>query len=280
LQDALDYLERKQNPMSTSALRLRSRDGVRAALDALSNGHPITRVDGGREPVWLIAPDKEHAAAFYRNSVIHAFLETSIVELALAHARHADGDRMEAFWAQAMRLRDLLKFDFYFADSATFRKDIAEEMAWHDDWEAHVAAGGDEIDAMVFAKRPLMSDAMLRVFFEAYEIVADVLRDAPADVGQKELTELALGVGRQYVAQTRVRSSESVSTLLFATARQVVVDQDLIAPGEDLAERRKAFRRELRNILRDVEYVERIARRQFVAREIEARQGRLDSQVP
>jgi glycerol-3-phosphate O-acyltransferase len=279
LQDSLDYLDRKHTPVSTSALRLRTRDGVRAAVDTLSHGHPITRVDSGREPVWLIAPDKEHAAAFYRNSVIHAFLETSIVELALAHARHAEGDRMEAFWAQAMRLRDLLKFDFYFADSAAFRDNIAEEMAWHDDWEAHVAAGGEEIDAMLFAKRPLMSDAMLRVFFEAYEIVADVLRDAPADIGQKELTELALGVGRQYVAQTRVRSSESVSTLLFATARQVVADQDLIAAAADLADRRNTFRQELRAIVRDFGYVEQIARNQFVAREFQARQERTARQA-
>lgn len=277
LQDSLDYLERKQNPMSTSALRLRSHDGVRAAVDALSNGHPITRVDGGREPVWHIAPEHQHAAAFYRNSVIHAFLETSIVELALAHARHAEGDRMAAFWAQATRLRDLLKFDFYFADSATFRDHIAEEMAWHDNWQAHVAAGGEEIDALLFAKRPLMADAMLRVFFEAYEIVADVLRDAPADIGHQELTDLALGVGRQYVAQTRVRSSESVSTLLFATARQVVEDQDLIGPAPDLAERRAAFLRELRDILRDSNYVGRIARDQFVARELKAHQDRLGS---
>jgi glycerol-3-phosphate O-acyltransferase len=272
LQDSLDYLERKQTPVSTSALRLRSRDGVRAAVDALSNRHPITRVDSGREPVWYIAPDDEHAAAFYRNSVIHAFLETSIVELALAHARDADGDRMEAFWSQAMRLRDLLKFDFYFADSTAFRANIAEEVAWHDDWEAHVAAGGDEIDAMLFAKRPLMCEAMLRVFFEAYEIVADVLRDAPAGIGDKELTDLALGVGRQYVAQTRIRSNESVSTLLFATARQVVADQGLIGPGPDLAERRVAFRRELRDIVRDCGYVGQIARQQFVAREVAARQ--------
>lgn len=279
LQDSLDYLERKHNPMSTSALRLRTHDGVRAAVDALSNGHPITRVDGGREPVWRIAPDEQHAAAFYRNSVIHAFLETSIVELALAHARHADGDRMAAFWVQAMRLRDLLKFDFYFADSATFRDNIAEEMAWHNNWEGHVTAGGDEIDALLFAKRPLMADAMLRVFFEAYEIVADVLRDAPADIGPKELTDLALGVGRQYVAQTRIRSSESVSTLLFATARQVVEDQDLIAPAPDLAERRRAFLHELRDILRDLDYVGRIARDQFVAREAKARQDLLDSQT-
>jgi glycerol-3-phosphate O-acyltransferase len=187
---------------------------------------------------------------------------------------------MEAFWAQAMRLRDLLKFDFYFADSAAFRNNIAEEMAWHDDWEAHVAAGGEEIDAMLFAKRPLMAEAMLRVFFEAYEIVADVLCDAPADVGQKELTKRALGVGRQYVAQTRVRSSESVSTLLFATAYQVVADQDLIAPGADLADRRIAFRRELRDIIRDSDYVGRIARNQFVAREVKAHQGGLDSRTP
>ncbi len=275
LQDSLDYLERKQTPMSTSALRLRSRDGVRAAVDALSNEHPITRIDGGREPVWRIASDEQHAAAFYRNSLIHAFLETSIVELALAHARYVEGDRMQAFWDQAMRLRDLLKFDFYFADSAAFRDNIAEEMAWHDDWEAHVATGGDEIGALLFAKRPLMADAMLRVFFEAYEIVADVLRDAPADITQKELTESALGVGRQYVAQTRIRSSESVSTLLFATAYQVVVDQDLFAPAPDLAERRNAFRGELRDILRDSGYVGRIARNQFVARETKARQERL-----
>lgn len=272
LQDSLDYLDRKQTPVSTSALRLRTSEGVRSAVDALSNAHPVTRIDGGREPVWRIAPEDEHAAAFYRNSVIHAFLETSIVELALAHARNADGDRLQAFWGQAMRVRDLLKFDFYFADSAAFRANIAEEMAWQDDWEAHIATGGEEIDAMLYAKRPLMAGSMLRVFFEAYEIVADVLRSAPAEIGEKDLTQVALGVGRQYVAQGRVRSSESVSALLFATARQIAADQQLLEPADDLMERRVAFRRELRAILHDIDHVDTIARAQFVAREVERRQ--------
>lgn len=275
LQDSLDYLERKQIPVSASALRLRSRAGVRAAVDALSNRHPITRIDGGREPVWRIAPDEQHAAAFYRNSVIHAFLETSIVELALAHARHTDGDRRKAFWSQVMRLRNMLKFDFYFADSATFRNNIAAEMAWHPEWEAHVAAGGEEIAAMLFVKRPLISAAMLRVFFEAYEIVADVLCDAPANIDSKELTEIALGVGRQYVAQGRVRINESVSALLFATAHQVVADQDLINATSDLTQRRLAFSRELRDILRDIDYVEAIAGTQFLTRERAARRQQL-----
>ncbi len=271
LQDSLDYLERKRSPMSASALRLRSPEGVRAAVDALSNRHPVTRVDGGREPVWRIASEDEHTASFYRNSLIHAFLETSIVELALAHSGHADGDRLAAFWAQVMRLRDLLKFDFYFADSSAFKANIAEEMAWHGNWESHVAAGGDDTDKILCAKRPLMSGAMLRVFFESYEIVADVLRDAPADIDEKELTRLALGLGRQYVAQGRVRSSEPVSTLLFATARQVVADQHLLRSAADLAKRRVAFRNELRGVLRDFDHVEQIARSRFIAREIRRR---------
>jgi glycerol-3-phosphate O-acyltransferase len=277
LQDSLDYLERKETPMSNSALRLRTPEGVRAALDALSNGHPVTRVDSGREPVWRIAPEHEHEAAFYRNSIIHVFLETAIVELALAYASHAETDRLEAFWAQVMRLRHLLKFDFYFADSAAFREHVAEEMAWHDDWEAHVAAGGHDIDMLLRAKRPLIATAVLRPYFEAYEILADVLRDVPAEIGEKELTKLALGVGRQYIAQDRVRSNESVSALLFATGRQVAADQRLLEPAPDLSERRQDFVAELRGILRDMDKVERISRGQFIEREAERRRARHES---
>jgi glycerol-3-phosphate O-acyltransferase len=257
--------------MTNSALRLRTADGVRAALDALSNGHPVTCVDGGREPVWRIAPENEHEGAFYRNTTIDAFLETSIVELSLAYAGRAESDRLEAFWSQAMRLRDLLKFDFYFADSAAFREHVSEEMSWHEDWERQVADGGADIDTLLRAKKPLIAGAMLRPFFEAYEIVADVLRDAPAEIGEKELTKKALGVGRQYVAQNRVRSNEAVSALLFATARQVIGDQHLLEPAADLSERRTAFRDELRGILGDMDKVEQLAREQFYEREMKRR---------
>ncbi|ORX07229.1 glycerol-3-phosphate 1-O-acyltransferase [Mycolicibacillus trivialis] len=274
LQDSLDYLERKQAPMTNSALRLRSPEGVRAAVDTLASGHPITRVDDGWEPVWRIAPEHEHVAAFYRNSVIHAFLETSITELALSHARDADGDRLEVFWDQAMRVRDLLKFEFYFPDSTAFREHIDEEMSWQDAaWTDRVRAGGADIDELLHRKRPLMANAMLRVFFEAYEVVADVLRSAPARVDTDELTRLALGVGRQYIAQGRIRSAEPVSALLFATACQVAADQNLLpedTTGVDTAEltrRRVAFHRELRDVLRDIDRIERISRDQFVERE-------------
>ena len=283
LQDSLDYLERKNTPMTNSALRLRTAEGVRSAVDALSGGHPVTRVDSGREPVWQIAPEDELEAAFYRNSLIHAMQETSIVELALAHAARAAEDPLQAFWDQAMRVRDLLKFEFYFADSAAFRDNIAEEMSWFDriddgpptgTWEDTVRAGGEEIYRLLRVKRPLLAGSMLRPFFEAYGIVSNVLRDAPAEIDEATLTKRALGVGRQFVAQGRVSSNESVSALLFATARQVAADQDLLTSGPALQARRNAFRDELRAIVDDLDTVDAIAREQFAVREAERRAQR------
>jgi glycerol-3-phosphate O-acyltransferase len=231
-------------------------------------------VEGGREPVWRIAPENEHEAAFYRNTLIDAFLETSLVELALVHAGRAESDQVDAFWTQVMRLRDLLKFDFYFAGSAEFREHVAEELSWTDDWQARVVGGEEQVNELLRVKSPLLAGAMLRPFFEAYWIVAEALRDAPAQLDEKELTNRALGLGNQYVAQNRVRNNESVSALLFATARQVAADQHLLEPAPDLAERRLAFRNELRAILRDMDQVERISLEQFFARERARRAAR------
>ena len=92
-----------------------------------------------------------------------------------------------------------------------------------------------------------------------------------AEVDEKELTARALGVGRQYAAQHRVRNAESVSALLFATARQVVADQGLLEPAPDLAERRQAFMDELRTILADIDRMGLVSTRQFRERETSAR---------
>ncbi len=99
-----------------------------------------------------------------------------------------------------------------------------------------------------------------------------MLRDAPAEIGEKDLTARALGVGKQYAAQGRVRSNEAVSALLFATARQVAADQGLLQAAPDLGERREAFLKELRGILRDMDLVELASLRQFTERE-ELRRG-------
>ena len=65
-----------------------------------------------------------------------------------------------------------------------------------------------------------------------------------------------------------MHSNESVSALLFATARQVAADQKLLEPAADLKERRAAFLDELRAILRDMDRIHELSREQFFAREV------------
>lgn len=139
--------------------------------------------------------------------------------------------------------------------------------------ESRTRCGPDAVDAVLRLKRPLMANAMLRPFFEAYEIVADVLCQAPAEISDKDLTKEALGVGGQYAAQGVVSSTESVSALLFATARQLAADQKLLGASPSLAERRRDFLAELHGIIADMDRVHEIAREQFYAREAVQRGG-------
>ncbi|MBY0313284.1 MAG: hypothetical protein K2W85_14540, partial [Phycisphaerales bacterium] len=208
---------------------------------------------------------REHEAAFYRNSLIHAFLETAIVDLGLMHARRATTRRMKAFWEQVIRMRDLLKFDFYFADSAAFRDHVAQELAWRGAGDGHVAAEGTDIDLLLAGDRPMIAPILLRCFFEAYRIVADVLTDAPETLSDKELTKRAMGVGRQYLEQGRIRSNDSVSALLFSTARKVAADQQLLEPAPDLAELRQAFLAETEAIVADINHLEHSFRGRLLA---------------
>jgi glycerol-3-phosphate O-acyltransferase len=175
-----------------------------------------------------------------------------------------------AFWDEIARLRDLLKFEFYFQERDEHRRQVAAEMARHDpSWESRLRSGPAAADELLAGMRPLVSHVVVRPFVEAYRLVADVLAsDALADAladDDAAVIERALGLGHQYVAQHRLRSSESVSVLLFQTALQLARNRGLFEPGEDLAKRRVAFLNELRTLLRRLDRIEDIAIRRYIA---------------
>ena len=65
---------------------------------------------------------------------------------------------MEAFWDEIARLRDLLKFDFYFKERDEHRRQVAAEMARHDpSWEARLRSGPVAADELLAGMRPLVS---------------------------------------------------------------------------------------------------------------------------
>jgi glycerol-3-phosphate O-acyltransferase len=281
LADALDYLQSRSVPTTASLRALAAAEPVRATLDALVAGGLVTYVRDGREPVWLIGPDQQLAATFYRNSLVHFLLDTALCELAVLRARDADTDPVGAFWAEIARLRDLLKFEFYFKDRDEHRRQVHAEMDRHQPgspgWEERLRAGSMEADALLAQMRPLVSHVLVRPFVEAYRIVADVLAGPDVPTGsdgsadRDEVTRRALGLGRQYVAQRRLRSSESVSVLLFQTALQLAGNRGLLGPGEDLAAQRAGFQAELRDLLRRLDEIENLAIRRYIRDAVSAR---------
>ena len=265
LADALDYLESRSVPRTASARALSGSGAVRATLDALVAGSVVSFVAEGRDPVWLIGPEQQLAATFYRNSLIHFLLDTALCELAVLRARDAGEDPVGAFWDEIARLRDLLKFEFYFKERDEHRRQVAAEMARHDPtWESRLRSGPAAADELLAGMRPLVSHVVVRPFVEAYRLVADVLVHDNTVTADSNVVREALGLGRQYVAQHRLRSAESVSALLFQTALQLARNRGLLEPGDDLAARRAAFLAELRDLVRRLDRIEDLAIRRYI----------------
>jgi glycerol-3-phosphate O-acyltransferase len=257
----VDYVRRRNLP-TTAALDLDTPDGVRRALDALAENGVVSCFDEGPEAVYLIGPDQHLTAAYYRNTIIHFFVNGAIAELALLHA--AEGaDPTAAFWQAALRLRDLLKFEFFFAEREGFRSEMRQEMALHDpQWEQRLTRGAADIQALLRRIRPFSAHRVLRPFLEAYAVVGDALTQQPPDTAVDEAAFLSkcLAWGKQYRLQRRIRSTESVSKVLFETALRLARNRNLLQHGSpDLTVRRQAFAAEIRDAIRRVDAISALA---------------------
>ncbi|MDG2336031.1 MAG: glycerol-3-phosphate 1-O-acyltransferase [Myxococcota bacterium] len=267
LANLVDYVENR-GLATTEPLNLRTAEGVEETLQALNRSGLLTRFKGGPETVYRIADDQHLVAAYYRNAVIHYFVDGAIAELALVRAAElVEGDRTQVFWDEAMLLRDLLKFEFFFEEKDAFREDVRREMALHEirgeRWEDELEKGPEAILAFLQEVRPLSAHRILRPFLEAYRVVADALclSDPQAAIEEPEFLERCLSLGTQYALQQHVKRRESISKVLFATALKLAANRGLLEPGtEDLAGRREAFAEEIRGAIRGVDAIEVLVR--------------------
>jgi glycerol-3-phosphate O-acyltransferase len=89
----------------------------------------LTCYDGGPDTVWGVGDNQHLVAAVYRNSAVHVLLMRAIAELSLlAIIRTPNGDNRTG-WRAALALRELLKFDFFFAGRAEFAEELWDEIA-------------------------------------------------------------------------------------------------------------------------------------------------------
>ena len=286
LDPLLDYVAVRKLPQA-GTVDLAAPGGLRPALDALVSTKVVTRFTGGVEPVYAIGANQHLVAAYSRNRIIHFFVTRAITELVLLHlvrrpvGHPGEGDLGARAWAEAMRLRDLLKYEFFFAAKPEFAEELRAELAILDpDWERKAAAIGgsrrpDQGDtpcppgptaiATGLAELPLLlGHRVLGSFLEAYMVVADRLAALPpGPVDERSFLEECIGVGRQYRLQQRIHSAESISKELFRSALALAAGRGLLAENpsdpDDVAHHREAFAAELSEVVDRVDSLRRLA---------------------
>jgi glycerol-3-phosphate O-acyltransferase len=261
LKNLLNYVRGRDLP-TTGDFDLDDRDGVRRTLDQLVENGVVTCYAGGFEPVYAIGANQHLTAAYYRNTIAHFFVNSAIAELALLRAAEDDVlDFRSEFWAEALRLRDLLKFEFFFAERERFRPQLTDELQFHaPGWEETIERGPAAIQSVLRRIRPFTAQRVLLPFFEAYRVVADGLaRETAAAIDERAFLTRCMSLAEQYRLQRRIRSGESVSGVLFEAALRLAKNRGLLTDSPDLAARRTALAAEIRAVLRRIEAIDALA---------------------
>jgi len=267
LANLVHYVRERKLPATIDLQPLETDEGVRSALESLLETGVVSCYSEGPEAVYAIGPEQQLSAAYYRNTIIHFFVNSAIAELALLRAAERPvEDPAAELWEEAMRLRDLLKFEFFFADKQTFHREVAEELSFQDhSWEEKLAHGPEVIQKLVQEHRPFTAHRVLRPFLESYQMVSDSLarRDPALAFDREPFLADCLHLGKQLLLQRHVHSAASVSKVLFETALRLADNRDLLEPGPDgpgdLAARRTAFAEEIRDALRRVYAIDALA---------------------
>jgi glycerol-3-phosphate O-acyltransferase len=233
----VDYIERRGIP-TTGDVRTGEIDPFREALEALIAEGVVREYPGGAESVYAINPEKHQEIAFYRNASIHFLLNRAIVELALLQAAETDAiDPEDAVWQEALRLRDLLKFEFFFARKRVYAEQLRDEVRLMDpEWESRSRSAG-QVEELLMEQPLLLAPRVLRPFVEAYRVVAEELaaRDPAAPIEQDELIAECVAVGQQQLARGRIVAPESISAELFGGALRLARNRGVDDRGSRLA---------------------------------------------
>jgi glycerol-3-phosphate O-acyltransferase len=243
LKPFMSFVDERNLPI-TDDLPFTSLAGVEAALDALVGSGVVKRTEGLTESVYSIGEGKHLSAAYYRNTIIHFFVNAGITELALGICSLRGNPLIrESVVARALEIRDLLKFEFFFSSTEDFVRDVESEIDRYTDTSPDTEnIPGFDMDSF-HPKSPIV----LAPFFEAYFVVASTLMAEDGNtVTESMLAERALQMGNQLASHGDISNKEAVSSALFTTSTKLALSRGLL---DGTKQERLDFYAELQEIL-------------------------------
>jgi glycerol-3-phosphate O-acyltransferase len=259
--DALRIWAKHRGVKFTSDFEEHNREHMLEIINYMIDSELIRRYDEGPETVYAVAPDQHAIASYYRNTIVHHFVTKAITELALMQAANVSENGLEAFWNEADRLRDMFKFEFFYAPTEQFRADVKTELAFFDQkWEKKLAKRSST-SQLLKSFIPITAHASLKPYIEAYRIVADVFALLPETetLDEKTMLNACFKYGRQAYMQRRITSKASLGQILFKNGYKLLDSYGVVTPGEGVAEKRKRISQDLRKLAHRLEQIRVLA---------------------
>ncbi len=207
--------------------------GIDKLLQLMIEENILTRFDGGPATVYGVAAGRAAVASYYRNTIVHYFVNKAIIELALIAISDHDAndfDSTELFWREVNELRDLFKFEFFYPPTDKFHEEIIEELnRTTPTWQEELHRGAKGARKLLLSTSPQVAHMVLQIFVESYSLGADILSDlTPHEaLDETDFIERCMNYGRQAYLQRRIASEASMGKLLFKNAWTVFTARGL-----------------------------------------------------
>jgi glycerol-3-phosphate O-acyltransferase len=252
---ALARLVRVLELPTTGDVSYASMESLQRVLGQLVHTGVLVRHDGGHEPLYAIAADATVAAAYYRNAALHFLVIGAIAELALALiGQDNHPNAIGLLHAEALRIRDVLKFEFFFHEKTRFIEELEHNLdrrAPH--WREALATDGAVFE-LLRGMHPLLAPGALRPFLESYLVVAEAIALQPQENDHKSLLRYCMRLASQRALQHRITSEESAAKAYLENGLLLAQARGLLKPGcDDVA--RQEFLAEMRSLVRRTGFI-------------------------
>jgi glycerol-3-phosphate O-acyltransferase len=247
------YMTQRQSTSMFTAPNRPIVSDVDASLAALID-HGIVQKDPDGD-LCSIVPQRYLVALYYSNMAVHHFVIAAFAELGLLNVTHDEthsGD--EAFQAEVFRLRNLFKFEFFFARKDHFHEQFIDEFVFLGEPMERFGQQDRAAAQALLRRQPLLvAYGALSPFINAYRVVAECLVDqgSAAVSDQNSFIEYCQAESRTMGAGYPGFASKALLTNGYLLAE----NRRLLGNETDVLEKRQVFLDELRFVAEQLEEI-------------------------
>ena len=240
----VEFIRARHIP-TTERIDLSDQARITPVLDWLAeHGNVSSHQAIDRRVFWL---DEEQMIriSYYRNVIVHFFVNRAIAEIALTSLLDQGDSGEETLHRRMLDLRDLMKFEFFFPEKDEFLEAVSGDIEIDvPGWQSVLATSGP-LDVLSKMGQPVAYWALLP-FFDAYQIVGDALETLNKPFDEKRFLASCLDRAKMYRIEERLSSGESASQVLFKSALSLARNRGLLDSEPEIASKRREFAAEVR----------------------------------